>query len=115
LNFENFCIALNKKISLRRTSACKAEAQNEWPSARRSVGREHSMSLIQERHFMSAQNKIARRTFFAGLGLAAAAGVAAKLAPQSVAQAAAAAPQEPQGNGYRLSEHVKKYYRSTKI
>jgi hypothetical protein len=72
------------------------------------------MSLIKETS-MSDQTKIARRTFFAGLGLAAAAGVAAKLAPKSVAEAVTTAPQEPQGDSYRLSEHVKKYYRSTKI
>jgi hypothetical protein len=64
---------------------------------------------------MSEQHKIARRSFFAGLGLVAAAGVAAKLSPKAVAPAAGAAPEEPQGDSYRLTEHVKKYYRTTKI
>ncbi len=64
---------------------------------------------------MSEQKKIARRSFFAGLGLVAAAGVAAKLAPANVAQAIAEQPAEPEGNSYRLSEHVKKYYRTTTI
>ena len=64
---------------------------------------------------MAEQTKIARRTFFAGLGLAAAAGVAAKLSPTSVAQAVIAPPEEPQGDSYRLTEHVKNYYRTTKI
>jgi hypothetical protein len=79
------------------------------------VSRGHPMSHIEETFMSSDQSKIARRTFFAGLGLAAAAGVAAKLAPKSVAQAVTAAPVEPQGDSYRLSEHVKKYYRTTKI
>jgi hypothetical protein len=65
---------------------------------------------------MAEQSKIARRSFFAGLGLIATAGIAAKLStqtiPASVAQPASA---EPQGDGYRLTEHVKKYYRTTTI
>ncbi|GAA4018827.1 hypothetical protein [Actimicrobium antarcticum] len=63
---------------------------------------------------MSEQNKIARRSFFAGLGLVAAAGVAVKLAPQVVAEVTAT-PAEPEGTGYRLTEHVKKYYRTTTL
>lgn len=66
---------------------------------------------------MSEQSRIPRRTFFAGLGLAAAAGVAAKLAPESATSALenALSPQEPEGDSYRLTEHVKKYYRTTTI
>ena len=66
---------------------------------------------------MSEQSRIPRRTFFAGVGLVAAAGVAAKLAPQSATSALenALSPQEPEGNSYRLTEHVKKYYRTTTI
>jgi hypothetical protein len=64
---------------------------------------------------MAEQNKIARRGFFAGLGLVAAAGVAAKLAPSTVVEALAEHADEPEGNSYRLSEHVKKYYRTTTI
>jgi hypothetical protein len=64
---------------------------------------------------MPEQKKIARRSFFAGLGLVAAAGVAAKLAPANVAEAVAQQPAEPEGKSYRLSEHVKKYYRTTTI
>jgi hypothetical protein len=64
---------------------------------------------------MAEQNKIARRSFFAGLGMVAAAGVAAKLSPALVAPAATIAPEEPQGDSYRLSEHIKKYYRTTQI
>ena len=64
---------------------------------------------------MSQQPKIARRSFFAVLGGAAAAGVAVKLAAGTAPPAAAAPAQEPQGDGYRLTEHVKKYYRTTTI
>jgi hypothetical protein len=63
---------------------------------------------------MAEQNKVARRSFFAGLGLIAAAGIAAKLAPQTVTPTVAT-PAEPEGDSYRLTEHVKKYYRTTTI
>ncbi|GGI54656.1 hypothetical protein [Oxalicibacterium solurbis] len=63
------------------------------------------------------QPKPSRRSFFAGLGAVAAAGAAAKLLPQSsqaLTDSAVAAP-EPTGDSYRLTEHVKKYYRTTTI
>jgi hypothetical protein len=64
---------------------------------------------------MSEHKTIARRSFFAGLGLVAAAGIAAKLAPQTVIQSSTPTPAEPEGDGYRLTEHIKKYYRTTTI
>lgn len=65
---------------------------------------------------MSEQSKIARRSFFAGLGIAAAAGIAAKLTTKSIVPATAEpASAEPQGEGYRLTEHIKKYYRTTTL
>jgi hypothetical protein len=67
---------------------------------------------------MAEQRKIARRSFFAGLGLVAAAGVAAKLVPQTAASAVMPdelSSKDPEGDGYRLTEHVKKYYRTTTI
>jgi hypothetical protein len=69
---------------------------------------------------MAEHTKIARRTLFAGLGLAAvAAGVttfAAKFTSKSPPPDTAAAPEkEPEGDSYRLTEHIKKYYRSTTI
>jgi hypothetical protein len=64
---------------------------------------------------MTEQKKIARRGFFAGLGLIAAAGAAVKLAPSAAVEALADQPDEPEGKSYRLSEHVKKYYRTTTI
>jgi hypothetical protein len=65
---------------------------------------------------MDKKNVIARRTFFSGLGVVAAAAAALKLAhriPSS--DSATAAQNEPEGDGYRLTEHIKKYYRSTTI
>lgn len=65
---------------------------------------------------MAEQNKIARRSFFAGLGLIATAGIAAKLSRKTgTISAEESATAEPKGNGYRLSEHIKKYYRTTTI
>ena len=64
---------------------------------------------------MSETTKVARRSFFAGLGLVAAAGVAAKLAPSASVAALDQTAGEPEGKSYRLSEHVKKYYRTTTI
>jgi hypothetical protein len=64
---------------------------------------------------MSEQTRIARRTFFAGVGLATAAGIAAKLFAKSPVPSAEPAPIEPKGDGYRLTEHIKKYYRTTTI
>lgn len=64
---------------------------------------------------MAEQNKIHRRSLFAGLGLAVAAGVAAKLAPKAPVVQEAASEDSSSTNGYRLSEHVKKYYRTTTI
>ncbi|UGQ48107.1 hypothetical protein [Massilia endophytica] len=65
---------------------------------------------------MSIDTKATRRTFFAGLGAVAAAGVAAKLASKPAdAPAEEAKPADPGGSGYRLSEHIKKYYRTAKL
>ncbi|MBC3812383.1 MULTISPECIES: hypothetical protein [Undibacterium] len=60
--------------------------------------------------------KIKRRSLLGGLGVAAAGLFALKAAP--VVQdkiETLAAPAEPEGTGYRLTEHVKKYYRTTTI
>ncbi len=63
---------------------------------------------------MAEPKKIVRRSFFASLGLVAAAGVAVKLS-STTASPEAVLPEEPAGTGYRLTEHVKKYYRTTTI
>jgi hypothetical protein len=57
-----------------------------------------------------------RRTVFAGAGAAGALAAVAAVAPDAkVAAPAAATDTAPrQGGGYRLSEHVKQYYASTR-
>jgi hypothetical protein len=64
---------------------------------------------------MSTQSKPGRRTFFAGMGAVAAAGIAAKLASNPPDTSPPAEPEPPPGSGYRLTEHIQKYYRTTKI
>jgi hypothetical protein len=65
---------------------------------------------------MKMEQKIKRRGLLAGLGVAAAAIVAVKVtaSPQKNINDVATA-SEPEGDGYRLTEHVKKYYRTTTI
>ena len=64
---------------------------------------------------MAEQTKIARRTLFAGAGLIAAAGLAVKLVPKPVASGLSGPVDEAENTGYRLTEHIKKYYRTTTI
>lgn len=64
---------------------------------------------------MSTQSKPGRRTFFTGLSALAAAGIAAKMASSPPEAAPPAEPEPPPGTGYRLTEHIQKYYRTTKI
>lgn len=64
---------------------------------------------------MSQQPKNARRSFFAVLGGAAAAGIAAKLTSGTHVPDVSEAAKPPQVDGYRLTEHIKKYYRTTTI
>jgi hypothetical protein len=76
----------------------------------------NQLTDLSEETSLSTQSKPTRRSFFAGLGAVAAAGVAVKLASKAP-EPVAAAPEavEPEGPGYRLSEHIKKYYRTAKI
>ncbi|MFZ6750247.1 hypothetical protein [Undibacterium sp. Ren11W] len=62
------------------------------------------------------EQKIKRRGLLVGLGAAAAAIVAVKVtaSPQKSMNDVIVA-SEPEGDGYRLTEHVKKYYRTTTI
>ena len=64
------------------------------------------------------KSKLSRRTLFAGAGTAGALAAAATLLPGAV-QDTAALPQinEPpaKGGGYQLTEHVKRYYKSTLV
>lgn len=64
---------------------------------------------------MSTQSRTGRRSFFTGLGALAAAGVAAKMASSPPETASPPEPEAPPGPGYRLTEHIRKYYRTTKI
>ena len=60
---------------------------------------------------MEQSSKFGRRSFFSGLALLAVAGTALKLSrPAPEADVFSAAKTEPEGDGYRLTEHIKKYY-----
>jgi hypothetical protein len=63
------------------------------------------------------KSKLSRRTLFAGAGTVGAVAAAATLLPGVVQQSTPApevkAPPE-RGGGYRLSEHVKRYYETTR-
>lgn len=63
--------------------------------------------------------QLTRRRVFAGAGtagaLAAAAAVLPLARPDSQQAAAATKPAPDTGGGYRLTEHVKRYYQTTKV
>jgi hypothetical protein len=62
--------------------------------------------------------KLSRRTLFAGAGTAGAIAAAAAVVPRMAGPAAPAAEPKPapaRGGGYQLSEHVKRYYKTTLI
>ncbi|HYG45260.1 MAG TPA: formate dehydrogenase [Bordetella sp.] len=62
--------------------------------------------------------RLARRVFLAGAAGAGVAAVGAATLPGAAApsQSAAVAPAVPErGGGYRLSEHVKRYYKTTLV
>lgn len=65
------------------------------------------------------QTVAGRRSFLVGAGLAGAAGAAVAATPGGAAQAATAeaTPQthERGGGGYHVTEHVRRYYRSTTV
>ncbi|CAN5705243.1 hypothetical protein BH11PSE12_BH11PSE12_15280 [soil metagenome] len=59
---------------------------------------------------------IKRRSLLAGLGIAAAVAVVAKTTTATPHKTNdVTTPAEPEGDGYRLTEHIKKYYRTTTI
>jgi hypothetical protein len=64
---------------------------------------------------MSTQSRTGRRSFFTGIGALAAAGIAAKMAASPPDTGPPEKTEPPAGNGYRLTEHIQKYYRTTKI
>lgn len=65
-----------------------------------------------------SQGKLSRRTLFAGAGTVGAVAAVASLVPAT--KPVDTAEQQPRvapakGGGYQLSEHVKRYYQTTKI
>lgn len=66
----------------------------------------------------SSPSRLSRRTLFAGGATAGAVAVAAGLLPKGQPlEAAAPTPKAPpaRGGGYALSEHVKQYYKTTRV
>jgi hypothetical protein len=68
---------------------------------------------------MSQQKpKLSRRTLFAGAGTATALAAAATVLPRVVEEQQALPATKPapeRGGGYQLSEHVQRYYKTTRI
>jgi hypothetical protein len=65
-----------------------------------------------------ASSTLSRRTLFAGAGTVGALAAAATLVPgvqQAAESAALPKPAPERGGGYALSEHVKRYYKTTLI
>lgn len=66
----------------------------------------------------SSPPQLSRRTLFAGAGAAGAVAAVAGLlsTPRSPVETEALAPDAPKaGGGYRLSEHIKQYYQTTRL
>ena len=64
------------------------------------------------------KSKMSRRTLFAGVGTVGAVAATATLLPRVVQQAESAPAPKPapdKGGGYQLTEHVKRYYKTTQI
>ncbi len=63
--------------------------------------------------------RLSRRTMFAGAGAAGAVAAVAAMLPSRAPQADAAAepprPAPKRGGGYTLSDHVKQYYKTTRV
>jgi len=65
-----------------------------------------------------SRSKVSRRHLFVGAGTVGAVAAAASLLPGAVQETAPAAqPKEPpaRGGGYQLTDHVKRYYRTTLV
>jgi hypothetical protein len=63
------------------------------------------------------KSKLSRRTLFAGAATAGAAAAAVTLLPRPLQDAAVPELKEPpaKGGGYQLTDHVKRYYKSTLV
>ena len=64
---------------------------------------------------MTTKPVSARRMFLATLGLGGAAAATVALTRQGAESGANSAAAAPQGKGYQLTEHVRNYYRTTKV
>lgn len=65
-----------------------------------------------------SQGKLSRRTLFTGVGTAGAVAAAVSVlpaVPAAPAPAPALKPAPEQGGGYQLTEHVKQYYKTTRV
>lgn len=60
-------------------------------------------------------DKMSRRKFFAAVGAGGVAAAAAVVATRDGEQKAESAQAAPQGKGYQMSEHVRRYYETTKV
>ena len=65
------------------------------------------------------KSKLSRRTLFAGAGTAGALAAAATVLPRVVQEAESLPESKPappeRGGGYQLTDHVKHYYKTTRI
>jgi hypothetical protein len=71
-----------------------------------------------ETNMSEPKAKLSRRTLFAGAGTAGAVAAAASLLPGALKQSAEVVePKVPpaNGGGYQLTEHVKRYYKTTLV
>jgi len=62
----------------------------------------------------NSKTRTGRRNFLLAVGAGGAATVAA-IGAKTVPQTAADAKKDPKGSGYKLSEHIRKYYRTTLV
>jgi len=65
----------------------------------------------------ASPSKLSRRTLFAGAGTLGALAAAVNVLPAAttVAPAPAPLPKPERGGGYALSDHVKQYYKTTRV
>jgi len=76
------------------------------------------VTVTKETIVSQAPAKLSRRTVFAGAGTATALAAAATVLPRVVEQDAPPADLKPapeRGGGYQLTDHVQRYYKTTRI
>jgi hypothetical protein len=77
-----------------------------------------SAGLVQGDEMSQPKSKLSRRTLFAGVGTLGAVAATVTLMPRVVQETASAPELKPapdKGGGYQLTEHVKRYYKSTLV